>query len=291
TNGGSESIIKKDTLLFMHGLLGSSQNYVSLINNYHPELLKGEREAFLMDCRNHGRSLHTKSMTYDDLADDILNLCEEQQLEKVNLVGHSMSGKAIMNMLLRETMNGNEKELLKKFNKIVVVDISPVDYTQDSRWVIQNHIKAMKGIDLSKLKTRNQAEIILKDLSNGNISRDVRLFLLTNLMRKTLDDNSVKWEWRCNLDVIEEYLIQIGSFPFKVRDDPLGIYAQLAPIQYNYDNILFLRGENSMYVTDKYEEITKLFFPRAKFKTIKNASHWVHADNPNDFAASLTGFI
>ena len=110
---------------------------------------------------------------------------------------------------------------------------------------------------------------MLKQLSEGKISQDVRLFLLTNLLRTTEPNNGVKWEWRCNLNVIEEYLYQIGSFPFRLVEDPLGVFAEQPPVQFLGNNVLFLRGENSMYVTDRYEETSRMFFPNAHFKTIK----------------------
>ncbi|KAL9652564.1 hypothetical protein ABK040_000132 [Willaertia magna] len=290
---GMKEKYEASPIILMHGLLGSSQNYISLMNTYCSTLLsKYNRRAFLLDVRNHGRSEHVNSMTYDDLSDDIMNLMDELNIEKVNLVGHSMSGKATMNLLLREKLNNNTS-FLNRIEKAIVVDISPVDYTRDNRWSIHNHVKAMKQMNLSKIKTRADADRQLKELSNGTITSDVRGFLLMNLTRVTTDSNSnieaIGWKWRCNLDIIEQYLIEIGGFPFKLQENHL---AELFPtVQYNKDNILVMRGSKSMYVTDKYEETTNHFFPQHTLKTIDKAGHWTHVDNPKDFIKTVGDFI
>ncbi|KAF0976752.1 hypothetical protein FDP41_004047 [Naegleria fowleri] len=291
SNSTSTNLQKRDIpTFFLHGLLGSGQNYVSIMNKYH-NILAANGDCFLLDSRNHGRSSHTTTMSYDDLSDDIVSVMDELKLEKVNIVAHSMSGKAVMNLMLRETLNNNTT-LLQRINKAVIVDVSPVDYTKDERWVIKQYIDAMRRINLLTLQTRTEAEHILAKA--GGINPEARLFLLTNLIRIKENNGETagaQWAWRCHLDVIEEYLPQLGSFPFKTRENPLGIYSLQAPIQYAGDNVLFLRGEKSMYVTDEYEIISKSFFPNATFETIKNASHWVHIDNPHEFATMISSFI
>ena len=151
-------------------MLGTSQNYVSLMYKY-PERLLDYGDCFLLDARNHGRSGHFSSMTYDDLADDIVTILNELKVEKLNLIGHSMSGKTIMNLLLRESQKKNV-ELLSKINKVVIVDVSPVDYTKDERWVIQSHISAMKRIDLKSIKTRYYRQDIELELLVDRLPKD-----------------------------------------------------------------------------------------------------------------------
>ena len=53
--------------MILHGLLGSANNWRSLINR--DDLLAG-RFVCALDLRNHGRSPHSDSMTYKEMAAD-----------------------------------------------------------------------------------------------------------------------------------------------------------------------------------------------------------------------------
>jgi pimeloyl-ACP methyl ester carboxylesterase len=51
--------------------------------------------------------------------------------------------------------------------------------------------------------------------------------------------------------------------------------------------VIFLKGENSEYLDQgDYTRILKLF-PAAEFRIVKNAGHWIHADNPEAVAEAL----
>jgi len=54
---------------------------------------------------------------------------------------------------------------------------------------------------------------------------------------------------------------------------------------------LFVRGAGSDYVADEYRPTIRALFPAARFVTLKNAGHWLHADNPSGFIAVLEAFL
>jgi pimeloyl-ACP methyl ester carboxylesterase len=54
---------------------------------------------------------------------------------------------------------------------------------------------------------------------------------------------------------------------------------------------LFLRGDKSDYILDSDFETIYHHFPSASIKTIKNAGHWLHAENPKDFLSTVLDFI
>ena len=56
-------------------------------------------------------------------------------------------------------------------------------------------------------------------------------------------------------------------------------------------NTLFLRGDKSDYILDSDFETIYHHFPMAKIETIKNAGHWLHAENPKDFYLYVIDFI
>ncbi len=54
---------------------------------------------------------------------------------------------------------------------------------------------------------------------------------------------------------------------------------------------LFLKGENSDYITQNEELIIDAHFPENKIVTIKNAGHWLHAENPEQFYTVVFNFL
>ena len=53
--------------------------------------------------------------------------------------------------------------------------------------------------------------------------------------------------------------------------------------------LVFVTGANSDYVLPEHRPIIRARFPAARFVAIKDAGHWVHADNPSGFL-SVAGF-
>ncbi len=54
---------------------------------------------------------------------------------------------------------------------------------------------------------------------------------------------------------------------------------------------LFIKGGNSDYIIDEDIDPILKNFPLAEFKTIEGASHWVHADKPDELCASFSEFL
>ncbi len=51
--------------------------------------------------------------------------------------------------------------------------------------------------------------------------------------------------------------------------------------------VVFLKGERSAYLNPgDFRDILKLF-PAAEFRVVKDAGHWIHADNPEAVAEAL----
>jgi pimeloyl-ACP methyl ester carboxylesterase len=82
---------------------------------------------------------------------------------------------------------------------------------------------------------------------------------------------------RVNLEILKEHVSEVGE-------------ALPSHLVFNKDT-LFLRGEYSEYIALSDEDSIKRHFPKAKLVTIKNAGHWLHAENPDDFYDSVIGFL
>lgn len=100
---------KKDVVI-LHGLFGYGTNWRTLAKKLSDELSEKKHLLFLnfiscrtkvrchlLDLRNHGNSPHTKSMTYSDMSNDILEYVQTQNLSQIALIGHSLVGFWVLN--------------------------------------------------------------------------------------------------------------------------------------------------------------------------------------------------
>jgi pimeloyl-ACP methyl ester carboxylesterase len=155
--------------------------------------------------------------------------------------------------------------------KLVVVDIAPVYYKMREAVEIGQHIAALP---LDTITTGKEADAAL---AQSKIDPGLRQFLLQNL---TFVGADKKPEWRCNVTSINHNMETLGAF-FDVDPPPPAFQKP----------VLFIRGDKSTYVPTDSEPLIKQLFPTATIKTISNAGHWVHADNPKEFIESLREFI
>ena len=244
-------------MVFLHGLFGQGKNWTTIAKR-----LADEHRVDLVDLPHHGRSSWPERWDFLSAADEIAQLWPAD--EPVTLVGHSLGGKTAMVLALRHP---------EKVHRLVVADISPVPYSSGSEFA--GYMQAMRGLDLSRVEHRSDAERLL-EVAVPNTT--VRSFLLQNLRRDTGDQG---WRWQVNLDVLERDLPVLGSWP---AEDLAG----LAP----YDGkVLWLAGERSDYVKPEYEPAMDRWFPHNRKVTIKDAGHWLHSERPDVFVEVLRRFL
>ncbi len=241
-----------EPLIILHGYFGMADNWKTL-----GKRLSESYEVHLLDQRNHGRSFHTEDFSYDLMVEDLQQYLRHYQLESVNIIGHSMGGKVAMLFATRYP------ELVKK---LVIVDIGPKYYAPHHHEIL----KALNAIDFSEISSRNEID----ELYKAHISEiGVRQFLLKNVYRKDKD----KFGYRFNLKSLTENNPKIG---------------EALPTQAVYKGAtLFLKGSKSNYITEEDEMQIYQHFTQAKIKTIENAGHWLHAENPQQFYTEVLHFL
>jgi pimeloyl-ACP methyl ester carboxylesterase len=82
-------------VVVVHGLLGSGGNFQSWASRLsHDCAAKGKpRRVLLVDLRNHGDSDHAPTMSFQEMAADVLRLFDELGIRRAVLCGHSLGGK------------------------------------------------------------------------------------------------------------------------------------------------------------------------------------------------------
>lgn len=240
-------------VLILHGFLGMLDNWKTIGK----QLVDDGFQAHLIDQRNHGNSFHADEFNYDVLAEDVYQYCLHHQLAAVAVIGHSMGGKAAMNLAMKHP---------KIVEKLIVVDIAPKVYPP-------HHADVMAGLlslDLEKLESRQEADDQLKKYISDF---GVRQFLLKNLYRET----SGKFGLKCNLKVLSKAEDQIGE-----------TFLQHAIFE---KPVLFLKGQNSSYIEEDDHITIKKYFPKAEVFEVPNTGHWLHAENPKGFYEKLLSFL
>ncbi len=240
-------------MILMHGMFGSLSN-LGLVTR----ALADSHSVIAVDLRNHWDSPHSTSMDYPCLADDIVELMDDLNLDQADLLGHSMGGKVAMQVALNYP---------ERVNKLIIADIAPVDYKPD------RHGGVLEGLSLlatTRPNSRKEADRLLADHVNET---SVRAFLLKNLVRA--EDG--RFDLRLNMEgIVANYFDTLTLAP---TGEPFS------------GPVLFIKGENSAYIQDKHRSEVVRLFPNAQFKMIANTGHWLHAEKPETFNKIVRTFL
>lgn len=245
------SLGKGPPLILLHGLFGSSDNWVTFAKK-----LASDYQVWLLDLPNHGRSPHTHEFSFESLAAQVLQFIKQHGWEHVYLVGHSLGGKVGIQMLQ------HEPSLIKA---IAILDIHFKAYSGGHEIILD----ALLKLPLHSLTSRQDAEDWLKEhLPDAGI----RQFLLKNLYR-----SGESFSWKFNLPVINHNYKQVlKAIPIK------------QPVE---TPSLFLRGGNSAYILDEDIPLIHAVFNQVDIETIPEAGHWIHVDAPDELFLHLLRFF
>ncbi|RMD91570.1 MAG: alpha/beta fold hydrolase, partial [Calditrichaeota bacterium] len=172
-------------------------------------------------------------------------------------LGHSMGGLVAMEMAFRvpEALRG-----------VIVVDIAPRPHYAR----VSDVLEAMSRIQVRTLESKKEVD---QELAKAIAEPEVRQFVLTNLIVSESGLN-----WRINLPVLQAFLVESQAY----QPAPTDIYEGPA---------LFIRGEKSGYIRDQDFTMIQHHFPAASFKTVPEAGHWVHYENPEALIQFVEEFL
>ncbi|SFN27517.1 alpha/beta fold hydrolase [Salegentibacter flavus] len=239
--------------LFLHGFLGMGDNWKTLGGQF----AEAGYQVHLIDQRNHGKSPHSDDFDYEIMAEDVVDYCKQHNLSDIILLGHSMGGKAAM------LVAAQNPDLVKK---LIVVDIAPKYYAPHHQQILDG----LTALEEAHLSSRKEAENLLKEFISN---KGIRLFLLKNLERESQNKLCLK----LNLSALKANIEKVGE--------------ALPEDQKYAGETLFIRGENSDYITSEDEVSIKNQFPKAEIISIPDAGHWVHAENSDAFYEAVLKFL
>jgi pimeloyl-ACP methyl ester carboxylesterase len=238
-------------LVLLHGLFGQARNFGQF-----QRTLAQRWRVIALDARNHGASPHAPDMRYGTMADDVLETLAALDALPAVVMGHSMGGKTAMRLALSRP---------DAVARLLISDIAPVIYPP------HNHplVAALQAVRLHDGLTRAEADA---SLAEAVPDPSLRAFLLQNLRF------GAPPAWRIGLTEIAAALGDLEGWE--------------GPVEATYPGrTLVVAGANSHYIRAEDRPLIRTLFPAARFVTVKNAGHWVHADNPAGFLAVFEAFL
>lgn len=246
------SISKTESLIIIHGLFGSKQNWSSIVKALNS---KGITTAAL-DLRNHGESGWNDDGSVHSMSRDIIGFLDKNGIEKAHILGHSLGGKVGMRLAW---------DFPSRVQSLISVDMSP--FTKNNSKEMLFYIQEMKKVEGIENKAKAK-EILGENIQNSLVLQ----FLLSNLVRK-----HDKFDFRINLQALENSLQ--GIFAQDIQNS--GVYNEKA---------LFIEGSRADYINSSHHSDIKKMFPRAKFEYL-DTGHWVHYEKPREFMELVLDFV
>lgn len=245
----SNSNKSQPTLVFIHGLFGDLNNLGVIARAFADDF-----PILRVDLRNHGQSFQCEEMDYDLLAQDLIDVLLELQLDKVILIGHSMGGKTAMKVAaLRPDL----------VSKLVVIDIAPVDYGEHGHRTVFAALNAVKD-----------AQVITRQEARPIINQFVDEEAICQFMLKSFDAKSPV-RFRFYLPALENNYLKIMDWQPVFFDKPT----------------LFIKGGNSDYILPEYQKVIMEQFPQAQAFVINGSGHWVHAEKSDFVIRAIQRFV
>lgn len=244
-----ETVGSGPPLVVLHGLFGSRSNWRNVARH-----LATTHTVHSVDLRNHGGSPWADAMGYGDMAGDVLQLLDRLGLEQPAVLGHSMGGKTAMALALCHP---------QRVGRLVVVDIAPVSYAD----TLTPFAEAMRGADVMAAASRGELQ--------GRLQRAVPDPSVVPFLMQNLVMHNDHFDWRINLVGIAAAMPQLCSFP-----------AELLGARFERP-LTVIAGQRSQYVEQREGEAFRPMFSQVEIEVIGDAGHWVHADQPASFLASV----
>ncbi len=217
--------------------------------------LSRDFRVWALDQRNHGASPHSGQMDYPTMAEDVREFILGHSLQSANVLGHSMGAKTAMALALLYP------QLVRS---LISVDMAPRAYEA-------RHEKIVQGLLALQLESAPDRQHLEHTLETWVPDLATRRFLLKNARR-----SSRGFHWRIGLHEIARNYPRLSE---AVEGRP---YPGPA---------LFVRGEQSDYLTEQDLPSIRTLFPQAELTTIAASSHLVQVDQPDLLIRRLREFL
>ena len=240
-------------VLLLHGLFGQGSNLGSV-----SRALVSDFRVHCLDLPDHGRSPWLAEASLSTYARAVAEWMDQHQLPAAHILGHSLGGKVAMELALTQP---------ERVFKLVVADMAPVTYTEHHQQILE----ALQQVVRQQCETRAAAEALLSEVIDDP---GVVGYLLMSLERGAGHE---VYQWRFNLAGLADAYGRLREAP-----------TEAGPFQ---GSTLFLKGSESAYIQAAHEPEIQRRFPGSQLVTVKDAGHWLHVDQPEQFNGAVRAFL
>jgi esterase len=253
------------TALFLHGALGSGQNFRSFVARL--AKLRPDYRFILADLRHHGKSGGAPPPdTLEACAEDVLALMSRAPVSV--LFGHSFGGKVAIEVARK--LEGTETEETHaggthtELSQVWVLDSSPGNRDADEGSEIRRVVQAVEGVPVPLPR---RADVVPLLRAQG-LSEGLASWMTTNLDRR--EDGFV---WTFDLERIKTLLRDYDS-----RD----LWPYIEARASSSIDLRFVVAERSERLDAPIRERLQRLAAegRLHYELLPNAGHWLHVDNP-----------
>lgn len=261
-------IAGRDSVIFLHGIMGSKKNLQSFVRKFvqnHPNY-----SALVFDLRNHGESSkHWAPFTVDACASDIALACEKLSIKPTAIIGHSFGGKVAMMAAFR--MHGVKQVWLWDCPPGQIQ--SEREPSRETSFTTLSIIEILESFDWPVASRKALVEQLLR----LGVSNAIALWMTTNLIME-------KDGLRLIFDPAEMKAMLLDF----LRLDGWPVVASLG----HHLAVHIVAAERGQRVSENDQQILKRLLPtQGYFHVLKNAGHFVHADNPNGLISLMTPYF
>ncbi len=241
-------------LIILHGLLGSSRNWLTVGKS-----LGQNRRVYALDLPDHGESAWSEEPSFPEMTARILHWVQQEGFTNADWLGHSLGGKVAMRIA---------SEHPNLVRKLVLADIFPRIYPPHH----QKDFEAMASLKVDSLADRKAAD---QALASTIKDWALRQFLLTNLVRA----DGEGFSWQVNLKGLQRNLTKLAGMPFGDAGLPIKL------------PVLLLYGGKSDFVRTEDLDDAGEFFADLRARCLPSAGHNIHIEAKEDFVQTVLGFL
>jgi esterase len=255
-------------VIFLHGIMGNKKNLTGFVQNFLKEVT-GYR-ALIFDLRNHGTSTkHVPPFTVQACAEDIQAACEALSVRPKVIVGHSFGGKvallsanyikSISDVWLLDCPPGPIQQKNVNNDKESFTTLSVIRALEDLAWPVQSRLK------------------LTNDLMDRGMSNAIAAWMTTNLQK---DDEGFRlvFEPKEMKAMLLDFL-KLDGWPYvSALSDQRSIHLVAA----EFGNRVFASDDS---------KLKQLAGKNGYFHVLKNAGHFLHADNPVELIRLMSPYF